>query len=159
MGVPLPSTLLLRERFEELLGRSVSLSSGPPVLPTSSTITSAVYVDVRLRTIALVAFDLAAATSLGAVAARRVPVVAEEALAARELPDALEDGLRSVARGLATLFSRPERRVHRMELHAPGVEVFDVRPTLRTVRNRADVRVQPKGYAAGRCSVIVLPEA
>jgi len=153
----LPTALLLRERLETILGRSVELSPGPPVLPTTSTTTSALYVDARMHAVALVAWDLAAATSLGAAATKHPPAVAVEALAARQLTPALEEGVRRVALDLATLFTRRHRQVETLEFHPPRDRGFDVVSMLSSGRYRLDLALRPNSYPAGRCT-IVLPD-
>lgn len=155
LGSPFPVPAQLRVALEECLGRPVRLASGPSVLPTSSMLTVAEYVDRRLATVAIVAWDLAASCSIGAAASRHTPTVAAEAARARSLRTPLELGLREVAQDLVGLFAHPQDGVRLYAVTTPRTAITPtVAGLLARGRRRLDLCVQPSTYGAGRCSVV-----
>jgi hypothetical protein len=154
----LPVTKEIKDLLTGLLGREVTLAPTSPLAPsTTSPRSVAVYVDDHLGCRAVIACDLAfSAHAAAALALLPVPV-AEEAVAANALDEALAENLYEVLNVAAALFNAPGAvHVRLLELHAAGQPVPPaVLGRMLTLGRREDLEVEVAGYGTGRLSVVI----
>jgi hypothetical protein len=159
--VALPTNQSVKELFEGLLGRDVTLSYGRrPDMEAKPGPCTAVYVGDRGELTAVVVMDFALTASVGAALGLVPPGGAEAAIEDGVLPDSLQENaneLLNVLAGTINQFSDTHQRLY--HVHRPGeVLPADLVPWTITVTGRTDVTVAPKGYPSGDLSVIsVLP--
>jgi hypothetical protein len=157
----LPTNQSVKELFEGLLGREVTLSYGRrPDMEARPGPCTAVYVDDRNQLTSVVVMDFALTASAGAALGLVPAGGAEAAIEDRELPASLQENaneLLNVLAGTINEHSDVHQRLH--HVHAPGETLpADVVPWTITLTGRLDVTVAPKGYPSGDVSIIsVLP--
>ncbi|GAA4362045.1 hypothetical protein [Angustibacter luteus] len=157
----LPTNQSVKDLFEGLLGREVTLSHGRrPDMEAKVGPCTAVYVDDRnqLTTVAVMDFPLTA--SVGAALGLVPPGGAEAAVEDGVLPDSLQENaneLLNVLAGTVNEFSDVHQRLH--HVHRPGeVLPADIVPWTIAITGRVDITIAPKGYPSGDLSIVsVLP--
>ncbi|MPV38077.1 hypothetical protein GB881_13660 [Georgenia subflava] len=143
-----------------MLGRDITVAE-PPDPVTAATpggVVVGVYVREGLRTAALVALDLPLAARAGAALALLPPRVADRAVEAQHLDDALAENVSEVLNVISSLLNTddaPHVRLYRV--HGPaGLLPADVAGWLRGYGRRTDVAFDIRGYGEGAVSVVVL---
>ena len=154
----LPSAKEVRDLLTGLLGRNVSLSSGPPLAPGPRTpCTIGVYVDDALRVTALVVVDLPLSARAGA-AIGLVPLPGvQAAIDDGTLGTMLQENLHEVLNIAASLFNAEgatHLRLYDVH-HAGGPVPPDVLGKALTLGRREDLAVDVAGYGPGRLSVVL----
>lgn len=157
----LPTNQAIKELFEGLLGREVTLSYGRrPDMEARPGPCTAVYVDDQNQLTSVVVMDFALTASAGAALGLVPAGGAEAAIEDREMPASLQENaseLLNVLAGTINEHSDVHQRLYRV--HVPGETLpADVVPWTITLTGRSDVTVSPKGYPSGDISIIsVLP--
>ncbi|SFC32649.1 hypothetical protein SAMN04487968_105189 [Nocardioides terrae] len=155
--LPLPKQI--KDLFEGVLGRDVTLSPSAPFAPGPKAPASvAVYVDDALRITGLIVCDLRVSAYAGG-ALGLVPLGgADAAVEAGALTETLAENLYEVLNIAASMFNEPgadHLRLH--ELHPAGVPLPPlVRAQTLTLGRREDVSIDIAGYGAGQLSVVMV---
>lgn len=155
--LPLPKQI--KDLFEGVLGRDITLSPSPPFAPGPTVPGSiAVYVDDSLHITSLIACDLPVSAYAGAALGLVPPAGAELAVEAGALTETLAENLYELLNIAASMFNAPgadHLRLH--ELHPAGVPLPPmVRAQALTLGRREDVRLEIAGYGSGRLSVVMM---
>lgn len=160
MPTYLPAAMEVRELFEGLLGREVTVRPSAPLAPGPATPASiGVYVDDSLLITAVTCADLAlsahAAACLG-----MLPVSASlAAIADGALDEDLGDTFYEVLNIAASMFNVPGAdhvRLHAM--HPAGRDLpLDAQARALTLGRRLDLEVDVAGYGSGRLSLVLSP--
>ena len=160
MATHLPTSLDVRELFEGLLGRDVTVRPAAPLAPGPSTPASVgVYVDDLLRVSAVSCADLAlsayAAASLGLMPVSTARAAIEEG----GLDEDLAANFYEVLNVAASVFNADGAdHVRLYAMHAPGGPLpDDARARALTLGRRLDLEVEVAGYGAGRFSMVLSP--
>ena len=159
MASHLPVPKQIKDLFEGVLGRDVTLAPSPPFAPGPKAPASvAVYVDDSLRITALIACDLPLSAYAGG-ALGLVPVAgAQAAVDAGALTETLAENLYEVLNIAASMFNAPgaeHLRLH--EVHPAGVPLPPmVRAQALTLGRREDVTLDVAGYGKGQLSVVLV---
>jgi hypothetical protein len=157
----LPTNQAVKELFEGLLGREVTLSYGRrPDMEAKPGPCTAVYVDDQNQLTAVVVMDFPLTANVGAALGLVPAGGAEAAVEDGVIPDSLQENaneLLNVLAGTINQFSDVHQRLYRV--HVPGeVLPADVVPWTITLTGRLDLTIAPKGYGSGDLSIIsVLP--
>jgi hypothetical protein len=157
----LPTNQSVKELFEGLLGREVTLSYGRrPDMEAKPGPCTAVYVDDRNQLTTVAVMDFALTASVGAALGLVPPGGAQAAVEDGVLPDSMQENaneLLNVLAGTVNDFSDVHQRLY--HVHRPGeVLPSDIVPWAIAVTGRVDVTVAPKGYPTGDLSIVsVLP--
>jgi hypothetical protein len=157
----LPTNQSVKELFEGLLGRDVTLSYGRRVdMQARPGPITGVYVDDRNQLTTVVLMDFRLTANAGAALGLVPPGGAAAAVEDAVLPDSLQENaseLLNVLAGTINEFSDVHQRLY--HVHRPGEALpADVVPWTITLTGRLDVTVTPKGYAGGELSIVsVLP--
>ena len=155
----LPPNKAVKDVFEDLLGRDVTVSPSndrTPVGPEHLTM-EAVYVDDQMKMRAVIVTDLAltayAAAALGLVP----PAGAEAAIEDGELSESLIDNISEVFNIMAGLFNRegaPHVRLYAW--YPPGDPApSDVAELTAAFIGRNDLDVDIAGYGAGQIGLVI----
>ena len=157
----LPTNQSIKDLFEGLLGREVTLSYGRrPDVEARPGPCTAVYVDDRNQLTSVVVMDFALTASAGAALGLVPPGGAEAAIEDRELPESLQENANELLNVLAgTINEHSDVHQRLYQVHVPGETLpADVVPWTITLTGRVDVTVSPKGYPSGDISIVsVLP--
>lgn len=157
--MPLPTNKAVKDLFDGMLGRDVTIEHGHRVDPAASLGPStAVYVDDRNAITAVVLMDFSLTAHVGA-ALGLVPVFgAEAAIEDKEISPALNENayeLLNVMAGALNDCSSVHQRLH--HVHRPGELVpADVAQYQSVPAGRVDLNLQIKGYGGGDLSIITL---
>lgn len=159
MSTHLPAPKEIRDLLVDLLGREVTLTSAPPLAPTSAQPCSiGVYVDDHLQMAALVVADLAFSARAGAAIGLLPAPQAEEVVAGGTLEEGLAENFHEVLNILASLFNAPGAT--HLRLHATYAAGTPIDPPLLaralTLGRREDLHLDLAGYGAGRLSFVLL---
>ena len=155
--MPIPTNKAVRDLFDGLLGRDVTVANGPAVDPTAKLGPStAVYVDDRNELSAVVLMDFSLTAYVGAALGLIPAGGAEAAIKDREMSDTLNENayeLLNVLAGVLNECSDQRQRLH--TVHAPGEVVpADVAPWTIAPGPRTDLALDIKGYGGGRLSIV-----
>jgi hypothetical protein len=159
--VALPTNQSVKELFEGLLGREVTMSYGRrPDMEARPGPCTAVYVDDQNQLTSVVVMDFPLTASVGAALGLVPPGGAEAAIEDGDLPDSLQENaneLLNVLAGTINEYSDVHQRLY--TVHRPGQTLpADLVPWTITLTGRLDVTLTPKGYPSGEVSIIsVLP--
>jgi hypothetical protein len=156
----IPDLKPIKDLFQDLLGRSVTLTAiDEKVVPTARRACCVgLYVDSDLATRALVAADLDLAARAGAALGLVPHTGADTAIENRELPPALYDNFFEVLNIFSSLFNTGHTDSHLTlrTVYQPGTVI----PTaaamqLRGLGRRGDFRIDIDGYGQGALGVVV----
>jgi hypothetical protein len=155
----LPRPKQIKDLFEGVLGRDVTLSPSAPFAPGPKTPASvAVYVDDALRITSLIACDIRVSAYAGAALGLVPPGGAEAAVEAEALTENLTENLYEVLNIAASMFNAPgadHLRLH--QLHPAGLPLPPmVRAQSLTLGRREDVTLEIAGYGSGQLSVVMV---
>jgi hypothetical protein len=155
----LPEPKQLKDLFEGVLGRDITLTPAAPFAPGPSVPASvALYVDDSLRVTSLIACDLRFSAYAGAALGLVPPGGAEAAVEAGALTETLAENLYEVLNIAASMFNAPgaeHLRLH--QLHPAGAPLDPmVRAQALTLGRREDVALEIGGYGKGQLSVVMV---
>ena len=157
---PIPEPKPVKDLFQDLLGRTVTISSmDKPVVPSARrACCTGLYVDGNLDTKAIVCADLDLAARAGAALGLVPPTGAQTAIDNVELPPALYDNFYEVMNIFASLFNVGENDTH-LKLNAvfqPGSVIpTNAAMLLRGLGKRADYQLDIEGYGLGAVGIVV----
>ncbi len=155
--MPLPAPKHIKDLFEALLGRDVSLGDGVPVpLDARPRPTTAVYVDDNLSLSAVALMDFPLTAYSGAALALLPKGGAQDAIDESDLPASLLENAAELLNVLAAPIgeaSGVHQRLHQTfgpdQLPPSDVSAWSAR-----LGSRLDVELDIKGYGKGTLSVV-----
>ncbi len=153
----LPVPFEVRTLLDELFGRPVEVKPSPPWAPLNGEPgTFALYVDDSLVVRALGVCDLRFSAYAGAAIGLTPPAIAEAAVKARAVDEALQENLYEVLNICAALYN-VEGAAH-MKLHQVHHVGTTVAPQVQALSavlgRRLDLSVEISGYGTGRLSFV-----
>jgi hypothetical protein len=154
--MPIPTNKAVKDLFDGLLGREVTVANGTAVDPTASLGPStAVYVDDRGELSAVVLMDFALTAYVGAALGLIPAGGAQAAIEDRQLGATLNENayeLLNVLAGVLNHCSEEHQRLY--TVHRPGEVVpADVAPWMIAPGPRTDLALDIKGYGGGGLSI------
>jgi hypothetical protein len=152
-----PDLKRIRDVFEGLLGREVTVAPGVPVpLDARPRPTTAVYVDDRLRLSSVVLMDFALTAYSGAALALLPRGAAEDAIDEKELPAALLENAAELLNVLAAPIGEASGVHQRLyQTFGPAqLPPSDVVARSAQLGAREDVALGIHGYGSGKLSVV-----
>ncbi len=154
----LPTNKAVRDLFETLLGRDVTVVPCAPVeIGPADPTHMAAYVDDAMRMAAAAVSDLPLAIRCASALALMPRPDAAAVQAARQLTDDARSTMDEVLNIVATLFNLPGAPHVRLDRTYPpgGAVPTDVTSAARTLGRRLDLSVDIAGYGAGRLSLVL----
>ncbi len=157
---PIPDPKPVKDLFQDLLGRTVTISPlDKPVVPSARrACCTGLYVDGNIDTRALVCSDLDLAARAGAALGLVPPTGAQTAIDNLELPGALYDNFFEVLNIFSSLFNTGSHETHLKlnTVYQPG-SVMPERAAmlLRGLGQRADYQLEIEGYGLGALGIVV----
>jgi hypothetical protein len=154
-----PSSKVIRDLLEDLVGRDVEVKPGPPTMPTPRWNASvATYVSPDQRILAIVTMDLALSGWTAAALALLPPGGIQDAVKDGALREMHVEALYEVVNVLSVLFNQPgapHAKLHR--LYEPGEKIMDpdVLAIANALGNREDLDVKVAGYGSGSISLVL----
>jgi hypothetical protein len=152
----LPNPKDVRDMFEGLLGREVTVApSGPP--DADKPLSVGLFVDDSLGLAAVGVADVDLTAYAGAAIGLVPPGGAQAAIEDRELPQALNDNFSEVLNIISALFNLPGHpHLKLYGTYAPGqTPPNDVVAMIRTIGRRLDLEIGVAGYGQGLFSLIL----
>ncbi|NJC71768.1 hypothetical protein HC031_18875 [Planosporangium thailandense] len=156
MSSLLPQPKEVRDLFEDLLGRSITVGPANPVLAEDlKTTLVSLYTDDRTKLWAVVGMDLALTVYAGAAIGLLPPGGAQDCVDDGVVTDAVAENVREVCNIMTTLLNReggPHLKLYQVFL--PGeTPPSDAGTLLLALGRRLDLTVDVAGYGSGRVSV------
>jgi hypothetical protein len=159
MSRTLPAPKDIKDLFEDLLGRGITVRPADPVRAAdlNETLVS-LYVDAGLRLAAVVGMDLSLAVFSGAALGLLPPGGAQDAVAKGQLSPMLAENVGEVCNVLNGLINRegmPHVRLY--QTFAPGESPpTDAAGQLLALGRRLDLKVEVAGYGSGKFSMVLV---
>jgi hypothetical protein len=159
MSRALPVPKDVKDLFEDLLGRGITVSPADPLRAgeLSKTLVS-LYVDDGLRLAAVVGMDLPLAVYSGAALGLLPPGGAQDAVADKQLSPMLTENVGEVCNVLNGLINRegvPHVRLY--QTFAPGESPpTDAAGQLLALGRRLDLKIEVAGYGSGKFSMVLV---
>lgn len=157
---PLPAALEVRELWEGLIGRDITVTTGGPMVDPvlNGGAQVGVFVDRLLALKALVLFDLPLAAHLGASIALVPARTSHTAVEEEQLPAALAENAAEILNVTAALFNVGEAPHLKLDgVYAPREPLpGDVAQWVLAYVRRLDLEVEVAGYGRGHASVLVI---
>ena len=155
--MPVPTNKAVKDLFEGLLGRDVTVANGTAVDPAAKLDPStAVYVDDKNELSAVVLMDFPLTAYVGAALGLIPAGGAEAAIEDREMSATLNENayeMLNVLAGVLNQCSDIHQRLY--HVHRPGEVVpADVAPWQIAPGPRTDLRLDVKGYGGGGLSIV-----
>ena len=157
MSRELPVPKAVKDLFEELLGRPVTVGIGEPFRPADLKASPLVstYVDDRLQLRAVVGMDLPLAAYAGAALGLIPSGGAQACIEDKELSANMSENVTEVCNIISSVLNRegePRLRMHRTFL--PGeAPPNDAAGPLQAIGRRLDLNVEVQGYGHGRMAI------
>jgi hypothetical protein len=155
-----PARKPIKDLFEGLLGRDVTLGDAPPVtLDRVPPPMVAVYVDDQLKLATVTVMDFALTAYVGAALGLVPKGGAEAAIEDAVLPQSLIENAAELLNVLAAPIGEASGTHQRLyKTYPPGeIPPADVAGLTALLGSREDVLLDVKGYGAGPMSVIAAP--
>jgi hypothetical protein len=153
-----PHEKAVRDSLAGLLFRDIEIAQGEPVVHSATELaTTAVYVDDRTATAAVIVADLPMSAFAGAAIGLIPKGGAEAAIEDRELSPSVKENFDEVLNVLASLFNA-EGEPHVRLYQTFGLKELppnDLIAISRTMGRRSDLKVTVAGYGSGRLSIIL----
>jgi hypothetical protein len=152
----IPAALTVRNLFEDLLGRDVTVSSGDPMtaddLPTG---VFAIYTDSSQQLYAVLGLQLALAANAGAALGLIPAGAAEDSIEEKTLFPNLAENVFELCNVLTTLLNREGApHVKLYQVIYPGMQLpNDARAHLLALGKRLDLTVEVTRYGKGKLSL------
>ena len=152
----IPTALVVRNLFEDLLGRDVTVTPGEPLavsdLPTAVV---AIFADRAQRVVAVLCLDLKLSANAGAALGLLPPGAAEDSIAEKKLPDSLAENVGELCNVLTSLINhegQPHVKLHQV-IYPGGVVPADASTHLFALGHRLDLTIEIARYGKGRLSL------
>lgn len=152
----IPASITVRNLFEDLLGRDVSVASGDPMtaddLPTG---VIAVYTDTSQQLYAVLGMQLALAANAGAALGLLPAGAAEDSIEEGKLFPNLAENVFELCNVLTSLLNREGApHVKLYQVIYPGMDLpNDARAHLLALGKRLDLTVEVARYGKGKLSL------
>jgi hypothetical protein len=157
----IPVALTVRNLFEDLLGRDVTVNPGDPMtvkdLPTAVV---AVFVDSSQQLVGVIGLDLKLAAHAGASLGLLPVGAAEDCIDEKKLFPNIAENVGELCNVLTSLLNNREggRRVKLHQVVYPGEKLpNDVQAHLLALGRRLDLMVEVSRYGAGRFWLSLAP--
>jgi hypothetical protein len=152
----LPNPKDVRDLFESLFGKDVTVSPGDPVSLNDDKCAVAVYVDPTMATTALCLVDIRLAAWLAGALALLPKGGLEDAIDEGELSVGHLEAVYEVVNIAASMFNGEGINHSKLyKLYAPGEPVPGDIAGLAAAFNRIDLRVDVAGYGSGKLSIVM----
>jgi hypothetical protein len=156
----IPGALTVRNLFEDLLGRDVTVTPGDPMtaddLPTAVV---AVFVDSSQQLYGVLGMQLALAANAGAALGLLPAGAAEDALEEKKLSPNLAENVGELCNVLTSLLNRegaPHVKLHQV-IYPDNPLPNDVRAHFLALGRRLDLVVEVARYGKGKMSLSLAP--
>lgn len=156
----IPGSHLVRNLFEDLLGRDCNVSPGVPMtaddLPTG---TVAIYTDNAQQMYAVLGMDLTLAANVGAALGLLPPGAAEDSIDDKVLAPNLAENVFELCNVLTSLLNREGApHVKLYQVVYPGMPLpNDARAHLLALGRRLDLTIEVSRYGKGKFSLSLAP--
>ncbi|HET6483532.1 MAG TPA: hypothetical protein VFG35_26315 [Actinoplanes sp.] len=156
----LPGILAVRNLFEDLLGREVTVSPGEPLSASEiSTATVAIFTDPAQKVFAVLGMGLSLAANAGAALGLLPAGAAEDSIDDKQLYPNLAENVGELCNVLTSLLNRegsPHIKLHQVVY--PGEPLAgDARAHLMALGRRVDLLVEVNRYGKGKFSISLAP--
>lgn len=156
MEIPLPDPKTVKDIFDDLLGRPVSVNIGDPMTAeTLNTAAVGIFVDDQLNLAAVIVQDLALSANSGAALGLIPPGGAEAAIEDEALSPMMSENVKEIFNVLGSLVNHegcPHLRLQ--NFLEPGEPIpNDARAVVLSFGRRLDLTVEVSGYGSGRFTV------
>jgi len=155
---PLPLTKEVKDLFEDLLGRAVTVGPGEPVRAQDlRQLLISIYVADNLKLSAVVAMDLPLAVYAGAAIGLIPPTGAQASIEDGQISPMIAENVTEVCNVLSSILNKeglPRVRMHQTFL--PGqMPPADAIGFLLALGRRLDLNVEVSGYGSGRFTAVL----
>ncbi len=156
----LPGSLAVRNLFEDLLGREVTVSPGEPLgAEEVKTATVAIFTDNFQKMYAVLGLDLSLAANAGAALGLLPAGAAEDSVDEKQLYPNLAENVFELCNIFTSLLNRegaPHIKLY--QVLYPGMELpNDARAVLLALGRRLDLNVEVSRYGKGKLSLSQAP--
>ena len=156
----LPGTLAVRNLFEDLLGREVTVSPGDPLSADEvNTSTIAIFTDTAQQIYAVLGMDLILSANAGAALGLLPAGAAEDSIDEKKLNANLAENVGELCNVLTSLLNKegsPHIKLHQVVY--PGDPLAaDARAHLMALGRRVDLSVEINRYGKGKFSLSLAP--
>ena len=156
----LPGTLAVRNLFEDLLGREVTVSPGDPLKAEEiATSTVAIFTDSSQQIYGVLGMDLSLAANAGAALGLLPAGAAEDSIDEKKLFPNLAENVFELCNVLTSLLNReggPHIKLYQVVY--PGDPLpADARAHLMALGRRVDLLVEVNRYGKGKFSLSLAP--
>jgi hypothetical protein len=156
----LPGSLAVRNLFEDLLGREVTVSPGEPIsAPEVALTTSAIFTDNGQKIYAVMGLTLSLAANAGAALGLLPAGAAEDSIDEKQLFPNLAENVFELCNVFTSLLNRegaPHVKLH--QVIYPNQELpADARAVLLALGRRLDLTVEVNRYGKGKLSLSLAP--
>ena len=156
----LPGSLAVRNLFEDLLGREVTVSPGDPIgAPEVPLTTSAIFTDNGQKIYAVMGMTLSLAANAGAALGLLPAGAAEDSIDEKQLFPNLAENVFELCNIFTSLLNKegsPHVKLHQViypNQELPG----DARAVLLALGRRLDLSVEVNRYGKGKLSLSLAP--
>jgi hypothetical protein len=156
----IPGSLNVRNLFEDLLGRDVTVTQGDPLaVKDLATAVVAIFVDKSQQIVGVIGLDLGLAANAGAALGLIPAGAAEDAVDERQLPASLAENVGELCNVLTSLLNREGApHVKLYQVIYPGTPLpNDAQAHLLALGRRLDLTVEISRYGKGRFSLSLAP--
>jgi hypothetical protein len=156
----IPGALQVRNLFEDLLGRDVTVTPGQPlVIDDLPTAVVAVFVDAGHQIYGVIGMQLSLAANAGAALGLMPAGAAEDAVADKQLNPTIAENVGELCNVLTSLLNReggPHVKLHQVVY--PGTQLpTDVQAHLMAMGRRLDLMIEVSRYGKGKLSLSLAP--
>jgi hypothetical protein len=156
----LPAPKEIRDLFDDLMGRPVTVDTATPVLAEDlKSTTVSVYTDDKMGLAAVIGMNLPLTVYAGAAIGLLPPGGAQDCVADGVVPGPAAENVREIANIMASLINRPggpHVKLHQVFL--PGEPApTDAAGVLLAIGRRIDLTVGIGGYGSGKLSLSFAP--
>ncbi|AEV88806.1 hypothetical protein ACWT_7797 [Actinoplanes sp. SE50] len=156
----LPGSLAVRNLFEDLLGREVTVSPGDPLSADEiRTATVAIFTDNSQKIYAAMGLQLSLAANAGAALGLLPPGAAEDSIDEKQLFPNLAENVGELCNIFTSLLNKegaPHTKLY--QVIYPGMELpADARAILLALGRRLDLMVEVSRYGKGKMSLSLAP--
>ena len=156
----IPGSHLVRNLFEDLLGRDVTVSPGDPISQADlATATVAIYTDSSQQIYGVVGMQLSLAANVGAALGLVPAGAAEDSIDEKTLFPNLAENVGELCNVLTSLLNRdggPHVKLYQVVY--PGMDLpGDARAHLLALGRRLDLMIEVSRYGKGKFSLSLAP--
>ncbi|GAA4932380.1 hypothetical protein [Actinoplanes utahensis] len=156
----LPGSLAVRNLFEDLLGREVTVSPGDPIAaPAVPTSTVAIFTDSGQKIYAVMGMELSLAANAGAALGLLPAGAAEDSIDEKQLFPNLAENVFELCNVFTSLLNKEGApHVKLYQVIYPNQELpADARAVLLALGRRLDLMVEVNRYGKGKLSLSLAP--